>query len=317
MTNGAADAPRDPRVVGPHTWTAELLVDEALARRLLRQFRELDLRSLRLLATGWDRTVWLVNETWAFGFPRREIVVPGIKRELAWLPRLAPLLPIPIPEPHFIGEPSGEFPWPFFGAAFIPGVEAWEVVPPSDTARLAVALELACFLRRLHDEEIYALAAEIPLDPNARTDMTQRVPKTRAALAQLEHLGLWQPPASVTALLDEAERLPSSRRLAICHGDLHVRQLLVADGRLSGVIDWVDLCRSDPATDLSLVWNFLHPDQRTEFLATYGEVAPDQLLRARILALNLCAVLAAYGHTERHPALAAECIAGLERAASN
>ena len=55
MTSGAADAPRDPRVVGPHTWTAELLVDEALARRLLRQFRELDLRSLRLLATGWDR----------------------------------------------------------------------------------------------------------------------------------------------------------------------------------------------------------------------------------------------------------------------
>src|SRR5215207_3351502 len=170
MTGGAAEAGRNPGVAGPHTWLAEVVVGEALARRLLRQFRELDVQSLRLLATGWDRTVWLVNERWAFGFPRREIVVPGIERELAWLPRLAPLLPIPIPEPHFIGDPSGEFPWPFFGAAFIPGVEAWEV-PLGETARLAVALELAGFLRRLHDEEIYALGAELPFDSNARADM--------------------------------------------------------------------------------------------------------------------------------------------------
>jgi hypothetical protein len=143
MTGGSAEAPRCPGVVGPHSWAAEVVVDEALARRPLRQFRELDLRSLRLLATGWDRTVWLVNEAGAFGFPRREIVVPGIERELVWLPHLAPLLPLPIPEPRFVGEPTGEFPWPFFGAAFVPGVEAWKA-PLNDTARLAVALELAC-----------------------------------------------------------------------------------------------------------------------------------------------------------------------------
>jgi aminoglycoside phosphotransferase (APT) family kinase protein len=291
-------------------------VDEALARRLLRQFHELELHSLRLVGTGWDRTLWLVNETWAFGFPRREIVVPGIERELVWLPRLAPLLPLPIPVPRFVGKPSEDFPWPFYGAAFIPGVEAWQE-PLGDEARLTVLLELAGFLHRLHDEEVLELGAELPINGNARADMTRRVPMTRVALAQVEELRLWIPPASVAALLEEAEHLPTSRHVAICHGDLHIRQLLVADGRASGVIDWVDLCRSDPAIDLSLLWSFLEPGQRVAFLAAYGEADPNQLLRARVLALNLCAVLAVYGRIERHPTLAAASVTGLERAATD
>ena len=300
----------------PPPWAAEVVVDEALARRLLGQFRELEVYSLRMLATGWDRTVWLVNQMWVFGFPRRKIVVSGIERELAWLPHLAPLLPVAIPEPRFVGAPSAEFPWPFFGAPFIPGAEPWEE-PLSDTARLTVALELAGFLRRLHDEEVLGSAAELPVDGNARADMTQRVPKTRVAIAQVADLGLWKPSESVAVMLDEAEHLRSSGHLTVCHGDLHVRQLLVADGRLSGVIDWIDLCRSDPAIDLSLLWSFLAPGQRADFLEAYGDVDSDQLLRARILALDLCAVLAAYGHTERHPRLVAECVAGLERAAAD
>jgi hypothetical protein len=70
------------------------------------------------------------------------------------------------------------------------------------------------------------------------------------------------------------------------------------------------------AIDLSSLWSFLAPGQRATFLAAYGELDPHQLLRARILALNLCAVLAAYGRSERHPKLVAECVAGLERAAT-
>jgi hypothetical protein len=46
-------------------WTAELTVDEDLARRLIgEQFADLTARSARLLAEGWDNTVWLIDETW-------------------------------------------------------------------------------------------------------------------------------------------------------------------------------------------------------------------------------------------------------------
>ena len=73
-------------------WSADVAVDEELVRRLIRgQFPELDLRSLRLVAEGWDNAVWLVDERWAFRFPRRAIAIPGVEREVAVVPRLSPL----------------------------------------------------------------------------------------------------------------------------------------------------------------------------------------------------------------------------------
>ncbi|MCI0636004.1 MAG: phosphotransferase, partial [Actinobacteria bacterium] len=105
-------------------WDAEVAVDEALVRALLaEQFPELDSRSARLLGEGWDNSVWAVEEAWAFRFPRRQIAIPGVERELAILPRLAPLLPVPIPAPRFVGVPSDRFGWPFFGAPLLAGQE--------------------------------------------------------------------------------------------------------------------------------------------------------------------------------------------------
>ena len=79
-------------------WAAEVTVDEALARRLIgAQFPDLELRSIHPLGQGWDMTVWQVDEHWVFRFPRREMVIRGLLNEIALLPRLAPLLPLPIP----------------------------------------------------------------------------------------------------------------------------------------------------------------------------------------------------------------------------
>ena len=53
-------------------WSAEVTVDEPLARRLIaEQFPDLALDSLTLLGEGWDNTVWLVDAQWVFRFPRR------------------------------------------------------------------------------------------------------------------------------------------------------------------------------------------------------------------------------------------------------
>jgi len=297
-------------------WDAEVVVDEALARRLLRQFPELRVDSLHPIAEGWDRAIWLVNDEWAFGFPRRAVVVPGIEREIRWLPLLAPLLPLPIPRPELVGRPADDYPWPFFGSRFLPGREAAEA-GLDDAGRLAVALELAAFLRRLHSAEVAAAVGvdALPLDGNARGDMTTRVPLTREALRELEAAGLWRPSASLERLLDEAEGLPPSReRPVVAHGDLHFRHLLVDGGRASGVIDWIDLCRADPAIDLQLVWTFLPPDGREAFLAEYGGATDEQLCRARVIALSLCAVLAQYAHEEGLPLVEREALDGLERA---
>ena len=295
-------------------WTAELVVDEELARQLLRQFPELALKSLRPLSDGWDYTIWVVDEIWAFRFPRRKVVVPGTLRELATLPQLAPLLPVAVPEPVYVGRPAQRFPWPFFGSKLLPGQELGEA-ELRDDARIDVGRSLARFLRVLHAADV---GHDLPTDGNRRADMSDRVPKTRAQLAELDQLGLWGRRESVDRLLDEAERLTPSSRSAVVHGDLHFRQVLVDDdARLTGVIDWVDVCRSDPAIDLSMLWSYLPSAGREAFLAEYGIVAEDQLLRARVIALSLSAALAQYGHRERFPTIEREAFAGLERATTD
>jgi len=61
-------------------WDAERTVDEALARGLLaEQFPELAQLPIVLLGSGWDNTVYAVGGDWVFRFPRREVVLPGLR----------------------------------------------------------------------------------------------------------------------------------------------------------------------------------------------------------------------------------------------
>jgi aminoglycoside phosphotransferase (APT) family kinase protein len=290
-------------------WSPELVVDEPLVLRLLTQFPELELHSLRRLAEGWDNSVWLVDERYAFRFPHREVAIPGFRRELEVLPKL-PALPLAVPRPLFVGLPSEEFPWPFFGSELLPGVEAG-AVELDDAARVEVGLELARFLRELHAVE---LDVALPFDANGRTDMRRRASLAREQLAEVERLGVWRAPSRVEELLAEAQRLPRPEPPVLVHGDLHFRHLLVDDGAASGVIDWGDVCRSDPAIDLPLLWSFVPPEGRRAFLDACGPVNEAQLLRARVLAVQLCAALAHYGRLEDNTGVEREAVAGLERA---
>jgi aminoglycoside phosphotransferase (APT) family kinase protein len=301
-------------------WTPEIVVDEQLARHLLAaQFPELDLRSLRLLATGWDNTVWIVDERWAFRFPRREIAVPLLERELAVLPHLERLVPLAVPVPRFVGEASASYPWPFLGSDLLPGRELGSV-PLDGEHDTAAAVALAHFLRILHSSETLALIPareRLPEDPNGRADMTRRVPRAREALVRLERDGLWHPPASVEPLLESALALPASSERTLVHGDLHFRHVLVDQSRMSGVVDWGDVCIADPSVDLQLVWSFFSPGAWQAFLDEYGEIPRRRELRARALGFSLNAMLALYGRDESLPDVERAALASLDRLAAS
>ena len=298
-------------------WTAEARVGEELARTLIaEQFAPLPRHSLELLSEGWDYVVHLVDGEWAFRFPRRAVVVPGTEREIAVLGLLAPHLPIAVPAPVYVGRPTAQFPWPFFGAVYLPGVEASEAAL-SDRERTRLARPLARALRALHAPSVLAdVGGLLPFDPNHRADMTLRVARARDELVAVAELGLWDVPPQLDELLEQAAALPPPEPRAVCHGDLHFRQLLVHRGELTGIIDWVDVCRSDPGIDLQLAWSFLPPAAREEFLDEYGTVTEASLLRARVLALFLNAALARYASAEGKPAVATEALAGLRRASA-
>ena len=285
--------------------SADLEVDEPLARRLIAgQF--FTPRTLVRLGEGWDNTVWVADERWVFRFPRRALAIPGVEREIALLEPLSAQLPLAIPVPRFVGAPADGFPWPFFGAKLIRGREL-PLAAPTDDERRALARPLAEFLRALHGAR---LDAELPLDPFGRTDMAVRVPRTIEALRAIEPR--YRPPASVSAVLEAARELPRANGAVVVHGDLHFRHLLLDGGRLTGCVDWGDLCRADPAADLALCWCALPPDAREDFLAHYRPATEEQLLRARVVAIFMCAALAARA---RQGAILRVALGGLARLA--
>jgi aminoglycoside phosphotransferase (APT) family kinase protein len=280
----------------PEVWSAEEQVDEERARLLVRRrFPELATDDVTLVSEGWDYAVFRVAGEWAFRFPRREVVAAGTEREIAVLPKLAERLPVAVPAPVFVGRAGDDFPWPFYGARYLEGAEA--------TGRPVDPTALGAALRALHaPATLEAVGEQLPVDPSGRVDMAVRLPRLRA-------LGVDAP-----ELFAAAETLPPARHTAVCHGDLHMRQLLVADGALTGIVDWVDVCRSDPAVDLSVAWSTLDTAARPAFFAAYGEVGEDTRVRARIVAAFLCAMLADWATKEELPLVAGAARAGLTRA---
>jgi aminoglycoside phosphotransferase (APT) family kinase protein len=298
-------------------WAPEHAVSQREAADLIGgQFAELRGAPVRALATGWDNTVFLVGGRWVFRFPRRAIALPGVRREIAALPRLAPRLPLAVPVPELVGRPSGGYPWPFWGARLIPGAELAESGVPG-SARVAAATGLGEFLRALHDPRLVPLnGTELPGDPMRRAEPAVRAPRARERLARLARAGAWRPDPRFERLFGEGERLgPPAGALVVVHGDLHVRHLLVDTGaRAAGVIDWGDLCLADPAVDLSLAYAGFAGPARTALLSAYGPVDAEREVRARVLAVELCAILADYAAATRRERLLAETLAGIGRA---
>lgn len=302
----------------PPEWVAEQAVDADLAARLVAgQFPSLAGARVEALAVGWDNTVFVVDGGWAFRFPRREVALPGVAREVALLPRLAPLLPLPVPVPELIGVPSADYPWPFFGARLLPGSELADAgVAP--TGRVALAADLGRFLRALHDPAVAAdHGAGLPVDPMRRALPAYRVPIARRWLDRLAARGTWPGDPLVEDLLGTSVDLPPSTAApALAHGDLHLRHVLVdAAGRASGVIDWGDLCLADPCVDLSIAFSAFEGEARAALFAAYGrEPGPESQMRSRVLAVVLCAALAGHADFTGSGPMLTEALAGLRRA---
>jgi len=262
VSDGSQPAQQQPIQPQPaQQWTAEVQVSQQLATDLIaEQFPLLAKQRVELLATGWDNNAFTVGSQWLFRFPRRDVAIPGVRREIMLLPRLALALPLPIPNPGFVGRPSAAYRWPFFGAPLLHGTELAEA-DLSATELTRTGTDVGRFLHALHDPALVRLAGgtELPIDPMGRGNPQIRAQRSREVLDRLVARGNWQPDPEVFAFLARASAAPApaddAGSLVLNHGDLHVRHLLVAaSGAVTGVIDWGDLCLASPAVDLSIAY---------------------------------------------------------------
>ncbi|MEE4591712.1 aminoglycoside phosphotransferase family protein [Streptomyces sp. DSM 41524] len=273
-------------------------IDAALVRRLLAaQFpRWAGLPIERFASSGTVNALFRLGDDLAVRLPRIAGGAGDVEREHHWLPRLAPALPVPIPAVLGRGAPGDGFPWPWTVHRWLDGENPREgrVARPG-----ALAADLAEF--------IVALRRIGPADgpPAYRGGPLREVDEeTRTAI------GLLRGPAgaidtdAATAAWEEALAAPGWDGPPVwVHSDLMPGNLLVADGRLSAVIDFGTAGVGDPACDLVPAWNLLPASVRTDFRAALG-VDDATWARGRGWALSMALIQLPY-YRETNPAMAA------------
>ena len=279
---------------------AEVEVSAALVRRLLAAGHP-DLAQLpvTVLANGWDNVLCRIGPGLIARLPRRAAAVPLIEHELTWLPVLAPRLPLPVPAPVRAGQPGPGYPWPWSIVPFLPG-RAASREPPADPRDAAVSL--GRFLAALH----------APAPPDAPANPSRGIPLAGRHETVVQNLGAAADRVDRVAVLaawEAALAVPAWAGPPVwLHGDLHPANILVHQGRLSGVIDFGDITAGDPAADLSVAWMLLPVAQHGAFRAAYTaagqHAAPGSLWdRARGWALVLGLVFLT--HSDDNPELLA------------
>ena len=239
-----------------------MFLDTALVRRLVdTQFPQWAALPLRLLdPAGSDHVIYRLGDEFSVRLPRHAGAIGQAEKELHWLPRLAPHLPLAIPVPVSVGAPDFGYPWPWAVSRWLDGQVA-TVEALGGSAETAV--ELAEFLAALQQVPAVSGRADFTAEPLAGRDRS-----TRAAIAQVD--GVFDA-AAMTDVWDAALSAPGWDRPPVWfHGDFHTGNLLTVDGRLSAVIDFGGLGVGDPACDLMIAFTLMSAASRAVFRDALG-----------------------------------------------
>ncbi|KPI20255.1 aminoglycoside phosphotransferase [Actinobacteria bacterium OK074] len=260
---------------------AEVPVSVELVQLLLdEQFPDLADLPVEVLANGWDNLVCRLGEEFLVRLPRRALAAELVAHEQRWLPELAGRLPLPVPAPVRVGQPTATYPWSWSVVPFLPGRIAARS-EPDDLWSAAAAL--GTFLAALHTPA----PSEAPVNPFRGIPLAGRADGVRKGLAHVD------PADRATALRvwETAVAAPAWDGPPVwLHGDLHPANILVDRGLVSAVIDFGDITSGDPAADLSVAWMLFTAEQRAALRQAYGRADDATWERARGWALALSLV---------------------------
>ncbi|MFC0672957.1 phosphotransferase [Brachybacterium hainanense] len=215
-------------------------------------------RDIRLLSgAGTTSYVLRVGEDLLARFPMQgrdpAQVRAAIAAEHTAMTEFARVSPFPSARPVTIGEGDGGYPLPFSVQTWVPG----EVATPTSVAGSAgFADDLARLIGALREAGTLGRSFGGTGRGGDLTGqdawMTQCFERSEGMLAMSELRTLW---SSLRALPREDPDVMS-------HADLIPANLLVADGRLVGVLDTGGFAAADPALDLVCAWHLLEAPAR-------------------------------------------------------
>ena len=256
------------------THAGEVRIDAVLVRRLISaQFpRWADLPVRPVEVGGWDNRTFRLGARMTVRLPSAEPYALQVEKEHRWLPKLAPLLPLPVPVPLAKGAPGEGYPHPW-------SVYRWLEGETATAGRIAdlrlFAVSLAEFLNALR--RIDPAGGPLPGRHNffRGGPLTVYDAETRQALAALD--GRVDTDAALAAW-GAALGATWAGHPVWFHGDVAVGNLLVENGRLGAVIDFGTSGVGDPACDLAIAWTLFGGASRDAFRAA---LRPDDATWAR------------------------------------
>ncbi len=251
----------------------------------------------RVTSAGTDNALFKLGQDKVIRLPQRQSAALQLDKELHWLPRLAPHLPLAVPLILGQGLPTGAFPWKWAVFSWIDGADA-------SSGRLAdlsqAAQSLGDFLRALR--AVDPSGGPLPGEHNfyRGVPLAERDGAVRKAIADPASA---VDPQAATAAWQKALSAPVWAAAPVwIHGDLHGGNLLVKEGSLCGVIDFGGLSLGDPACDLMVAWTLMTPDARELFRAALA-VDAATWERGRGWALSFGLIAYAY-YKDSNPGLA-------------
>jgi aminoglycoside phosphotransferase (APT) family kinase protein len=240
----------------------EVHTDVPLVRSLLEtQFPQwADFFLERVQSAGTDNALYRLGDDKVVRLPRIVWVVGQMDREQYWLPRLAPNLPLAIPEPLAKGIPDESYPWEWSVYKWLEGqnLTIEEFADPQQAA-----IDLGQFILALQKID----ATDGP--PPGQYNSFRGVPLAMRDTLTTEAIGALQDTIdteTVKAVWETALEVPEWQEPQVwIHGDLQSGNFLIVDGQLSAVIDFGCLGVGDPACDVMAAWMFLDGDTRPVF----------------------------------------------------
>ena len=276
----------------------EVDIDLALVQNLIKtQFPNWSHLELSLVVdSGTDNVMFQLGDNMSVRLPRKAEAEPSITREYTWLPKLAPHLPLAIPEPLAQGIADNNYPLSWSICRWHEGTNA-SLDNITDAHQMAV--DLATFVSAL--QNIDTTGGPLPEHPLHRgAPLAGRDEVTRTSIKELEDMI-----DSQTALKvwEAALELPTWQKPPVwIHGDLHYGNLLAHNGKLTAVIDFGAMRIGDPACDLMTAWNLFDADIRKTYRSALN-VDHATWLRGRAWSLSV-AVHALPYYKDSNPFLA-------------
>lgn len=229
---------------------------------------------------GHDNYTYRLGEHMLIRMPTTEVYALKVPKEQKILPKLAQYLSISIPTPIKMGGPSMNYPYPFSIYKWLSG-KSINLLTLTIEDKAQLAFDLAKFLKELH--AITTLDGPGPGQHNWwRGDHISIYDKSaREQIAKLAGL------IDVNTAMDLWEQACATKwnQLPVwVHGDFAIGNMLMANGKLSAVIDFGGTAVGDPACDLVIAWTYLTGKAQEIFIEKMG-LDVNTWLRTRAWAL--------------------------------